>query len=132
MPVDCRAFGEAINLAVSNPRITEWLIAGNLSPDSFHMPFGIFNIFRAQNSTFSLLDVGHFITGEGAWTGNSSNNYSKNSWSTTTMAKKHREIFSKQTRNAFPWPGYSRVYRRRLITEAREPMTVTRPAVSRP
>ena len=64
MPVDCRAFGEAINLAVSNPRITEWLIAGNLSPDSFHVPFGIFNIFRAQNSTFSLLDVGHFITGE--------------------------------------------------------------------
>ncbi len=28
------------------------------------MPFGIFNIFRAQNSTFSPLDVGHFITGE--------------------------------------------------------------------
>ncbi|MDD6968021.1 MAG: hypothetical protein PUK18_11095, partial [Firmicutes bacterium] len=37
----------------------------NLSPDSSHMPFGIFYIFRVQNSTLLPLDKGHFITGNG-------------------------------------------------------------------
>lgn len=35
---DCRAHGEVISLVVSNPRITEWLYAGNLPSGSSQMP----------------------------------------------------------------------------------------------
>ncbi len=58
--------------------------------------------------------------------------YSRSSCKNTTIIKKAREIFSNVTRNAFARPGYSRVYSRRLMTEAKEPITETSPAVSRP
>lgn len=52
--------------------------------------------------------------------------------SRTTIAKKHRDIFSNTSKNFFPCPGYSRVYNLRLMTEASEPITKTSPAVSSP
>lgn len=52
---DCRAHGEVISLVVSNPRITEWLYAGNLPSGSSQMPSVITLWLVFCHPGFSLL-----------------------------------------------------------------------------
>ena len=61
--LDRRAHGEVISLVVTNPRITEWLYAGNLSPDSSQMPSAELTVCKSVTCEMLPLDKGHFITG---------------------------------------------------------------------
>lgn len=56
------AHGEVISLSVTNPRITEWLYAGNLSPDSSQMPSADLTVCSPLICEMLPLDGGHFIT----------------------------------------------------------------------
>ena len=61
---DCRAHGEVISLVVTNPRITEWLYAGNLSPDSSQIPSAELTVCKSVTCEMLPLDKGHFITAD--------------------------------------------------------------------
>lgn len=61
--LDRRAHGEVISLVVTNPRITEWLYAGNLSPDSSQIPSAKSTVCKSVTCEILPLDGGHFITG---------------------------------------------------------------------
>lgn len=60
--LDRRAHGEVISLVVTNPRITEWLYAGNLSPDSSQIPSAKSTVCKSVTCEILPLDRGHFIT----------------------------------------------------------------------
>ena len=62
--LDRRAHGEVISLVVTNPRITEWLYAGNLSPDSSQMPSAELTVCKSVTCEMLPLDKGHFITAD--------------------------------------------------------------------
>lgn len=60
--LDCRTHGEVISLSVANPHITEWLYAGNLSPDSSQMPSAYLTVYSSLICEMLPIDGGHFIT----------------------------------------------------------------------
>ena len=53
---------EVISLVVTNPRITEWLYAGNLPPDSSQIPSAELTVCKSVTCEMLPLDKGHFIT----------------------------------------------------------------------